>query len=413
MSDAADFTIAALVQILRAGISYLKGVPPVVLYFVSFSLAIVEGAILANTLPTRASHGQRRLTLYPAVMLVLRILFDFISSAESINAGIGMGGTLAGLLLGPIFHGSSNSNDTEDKKKAAHAGSIQELSTILGTTRVASPRRMSLTSPPKPPRAPVMHHVIDVDNETSRAVLFTPAPSTRALDDGTATTAGGGYTGTTSDVRYNPRARRTSSARYTSGGSGPGTILEGDTVYMDATDREGDLPKVNSIKDTVRRLRAQAKEDDYNRRSLLQERDQVLADGDAARAFLLKHQAESLKQSMMESDKEAARTIFEYYNPPSKREKYRIDLRGLSASEAVQYCDEALKDIQEADTGNVLTVTLGRGKNADGSGKGKVKPTLKQFAKQQGIFVRESEDGSTLVLSLPTLRSPISPIAFD
>ena len=322
MSDAADFTIAALIQILRAGISYLKDVSPAALYIVSFSLAIVEGSILANTLPTRAGQGQRRLTLYPAVMLVLRILFDFISSAGSINAGIGMAGTLAGLLMGPVFHSSSSSDDDEKRKKAAHASSIEELSSVLGTTRVASPRRMS--APPKPSR-PVMHHVIDVDNETSRAVLFTPAMSTRTLDDGTATTVGGGYNGTTSDgrsytrvedssfstddtVRYAPRARRNSSARYS---SGPGTVLEGETVYMDATDRELDFGKPSGVKDTVRKLRAQAKEDDLNRRNLLQERDRVLAEGDAARAFLLKHQAESLKESMIESDKEAARTIFE------------------------------------------------------------------------------------------------------
>ena len=56
----------------------------------------------------------------------------------------------------------------------------------------------------------------------------------------------------------------------------------------------------------------------------------------------------------------------------------------------------------------MLSIMIGRGKNTDGSGKGKVKPTIKQFAKQQGIFVRESDDGAMLVLSLPTLRSPVS-----
>jgi hypothetical protein len=52
----------------------------------------------------------------------------------------------------------------------------------------------------------------------------------------------------------------------------------------------------------------------------------------------------------------------------------------LQASEAIKYCDEALKELQEIG-GHSLTVTLGRGKNTDGPGKGKVKPTLKQYAK--------------------------------
>lgn len=69
------------------------------------------------------------------------------------------------------------------------------------------------------------------------------------------------------------------------------------------------------------------------------------------------------------------------YNPSSRREKHRIDLRGLHAQEALKYCDDALRELQESGSGNVLSVMIGRGKNTDGVGKGKVKPTLKQFAK--------------------------------
>jgi hypothetical protein len=311
MGDAADFTIAALIQILRAGISYLKDVSPMVLYAVAFSLALVEGAILANTLPTRHG-GQRRLTLYPAVMLVLRILFDFISGDGSMNAALGMAGTLAGLLMGPVFHSppssESDSDNDNERKKSTHSGSIDELSSILGATRMASPTPRRVVTPSKP----VMHHVIDVDNETSRQVLFTPAMSTRTLEDaGAFSSDARSYTrvedssfSTDDTVRYSP-------ARNTHGRSRYPPAPESETVYMDAVDMDGALSKPTTVKDAVRKLRAQAKEDDLNRRNLLHERDQVLAEGDVARAFLLKHQAESLKKSMMESDQEAARTLFE------------------------------------------------------------------------------------------------------
>jgi hypothetical protein len=311
MGDAADFTIAALIQILRAGISYLKDVSPMVLYAVAFSLAIVEGSILSNTLPTRHG-GQRRLTVYPAVMLVLRILFDFISGDGSMNAALGMAGTLAGLLMGPVFHSSlpSDSDDEDDdkRKKSAHSASVDELSSILGTTRMASPTPRRVVTPSKP----VMHHVVDVDNETSRQVLFTPAMSAHTLEDpGVLSSDARSYTrvddssfSTDDTVRYTP-------ARNTYGRSRYPPAPESETIYMDAVDTDAALSKPAGVKDAVRKLRAQAKEDDLNRRNLLHERDQVLADGDVARAFLLKHQAESLKKSMMESDQEAARTIFE------------------------------------------------------------------------------------------------------
>lgn len=112
------------------------------------------------------------------------------------------------------------------------------------------------------------------------------------------------------------------------------------------------------------------------------------------------------------------------YNPQERQDKTRIDVRGLQASEAIKFIDEALTDLQEAG-GNVMTISLGRSKNTDGSGKGKIKPTIRQYAKtcvllfsvypiysyffgSQGINVRETEDGGHLILSLPTLRSPMS-----
>jgi len=310
MGDAADFTIAALIQILRAGISYLKDVSPIVLYAVAFSLALVEGSILSNTLPTRHG-GQRRLTLYPAVMLVLRILFDFISGDGSMNAALGMAGTLAGLLTGPVFHSSppsdsENENDSE-RKKLAHSASIDELSSVLGTPRMATPTPRRVVTPSKP----VMHHVIDVDNESSQPVLFTPAMSARNLEDAGALSDARSYTrvddssfSTDDTVRYIPARDALGRSRYP-------PAPESETVYMDAVDTDAALTKPVTVKDTVRKLRAQAKEDDFNRRNLLHEREQVLADGDIARAFLLKHQAESLKKSMIESDQEAARAIFD------------------------------------------------------------------------------------------------------
>ena len=110
------------------------------------------------------------------------------------------------------------------------------------------------------------------------------------------------------------------------------------------------------------------------------------------------------------------------YNANGRLDKSRIDLRGLQANEAIQFCDEALKELQQIG-GSELVVTLGRGKNTDGPGKGKVKPTLRQYANayvdrflsmyapltssSQAIQVRESDDGSMLILSLPTIHSPV------
>ncbi|KAG8759441.1 hypothetical protein FRC14_005921 [Serendipita sp. 396] len=413
MSDAWDFGVAAAIQLLRAGISYLKVDAPYVLDVVAFSLAIVEGSILSNTLPDR-----RRLTLYPAVMLVLRILLDFISGANNKNAIWGMAGTLGGLLLGPVFHGPEAASASEEAAKAdpssaSSAGVAPSLaggaSTIRGLgTPLSTPRRVS--SPPKP----VMHHVIDVDKETHQPILFTPAMSLRSLDEPSTMMLG-------SDGRSRTRVEDSFSSddmtikyeHYIVGDDEPSTTA-GDTIYQDALDTTSHGPlrhqrqqRTTTVKDNVRKLRAQAKNDDINRRNLLQEREQVLHDGDVARAFLLKHQAEMLKKSMMESDQEAARTIFEYYNPPGRRERAKVDLRGLQASEAIKYCDEALRELQDAG-GNMLMITVGKGKNVDGNGKGKVKPTLRQYAKAQGIRVEEIEDGSVLVLTLPTLQSPVA-----
>jgi hypothetical protein len=313
MSDAWDFGVAAAIQILRAGISYLKVDAPYVLEGVSFSLAVLEGAILSATLPDR-----RRITLYPAVMLVLRVLFDFISSSSTENAVLGIVGTLSGLLLGPVFHGGDSSADNEGNAKKGHISSFDGASTIGGfrAETTPSPPVRRLVSPKKP----VMHHVIDVDNETSRAVLFTPAMSLRSLqtfDD----------PGMSSDHTY---------TRVDDSFSTDDTVKHHlvdpsipDTVYQDAID----VPPVTFppsksaiIKENVRKLRAQAKSDDLNRRTLLQEREQVLQEGDASRAFLLKHQAETFKKSMIESDEEAARQIFECEYPVGCPQQYPIPI---------------------------------------------------------------------------------------
>lgn len=392
MSDAWDFGVAAGIQTMRAGveyniivdlanysdllagISYLKVDAPYVVEIVALSLAVLEGSILSNTLPDR-----RRLTLYPAVMLILRVLFDFISGASTMNAAIGMAGTLVGLLLGPIFHSpESRSNQTSPSNGLAKLP--PRLGGGAGATHLAIGRR--IVSPSRP----VTLHTLDIDpatgeySETSRQVLFTPAPSLRILDQGTSSDA-------RSYTRVDESFSTDDTIRFFANPPAP------ETVYQDAGDAPGGKPI--SVKDHVRKLRAQAKNDDVNRRNLLSEREQVLQEGDVARAFLLKHQADSLKRSMQESDKEAAKRIFECgsclsspvvslncfvdYNPPERTDKTRVDLRGLQASEAVKFVDEALTDLQEIG-GNVLTVSLGRSKNSDGSGKGKVKPTIRQYA---------------------------------
>ncbi|CAG7848593.1 SubName: Full=Uncharacterized protein {ECO:0000313/EMBL:CCA70658.1} [Serendipita indica DSM 11827] len=411
MSDAWDFAVCATIQLLRAGTSYLKVDPPYVLDAVAFALAILEGAILSNTLPDR-----RRLTLYPSLMLVFRIILDFVSSATTSNVFLGMAGTLGGLLLGPVFHSPYPADSvSDDGHKISSASSVGGLSTIRAssigdaqTTPLSSPRRVFT-----PPR-PVMHHVVDIDKESHRPVLFTPAMSLRTLPEDSQPAPSSMLSSSarsrtrvedsfSTDETIKYRRASISLDEHIGPFSTP-TPTHDETVYQDAIDTH--TPGKNLVKETVRKLRAQAKNDDINRRNLLHEREQVLQEGDVARAFLLKHQAETLKKSMQESDKEAAKTIFEYYNPNGRPDKSRIDLRGLQASEAIQFCDEALKELQEVG-GSELVVTLGRGKNTDGPGKGKVKPTLRQYAKAQAIQVRESDDGTTLILSLPTIRSPI------
>jgi hypothetical protein len=295
------------------------------------------------------------------------------------NAAIGMVGTLAGLLLGPIFH-SSESRSNNGSPSNGVAKLPVRVGGGAGATHLATGRRIVV------PSRPVTLHTVDIDpatgeyNETSRQVLFTPAPSLRILDQGNSSDAH-------SYTRVDESFSTDDTIRFIANPSAS------ESVYQDATDAPGGKPI--SVKDHVRKLRAQAKNDDMNRKNLLSEREQILQEGDVARAFLLKHQADSLKRSMQESDKEAAKRIFECgfglslpvvllnyfvdYNPPERTDKTRIDLRGLQASEAVKFVDEALTDLQEIG-GNVLTVSLGRSKNTDGSGKGKVKPTIRQYA---------------------------------
>lgn len=260
----------------------------------AFSLAILEGSILSNTLPDR-----RRLTLYPAVMLILRVLFDFISGASTMFALIGMAGTLGGLLLGPIFHSLDGSSQSNESSPSPHskfngvAGKYGAVATPLVTLhRVARPSR------------PVTHHTVDIDpstgeySETSKQVLFTPAVSLRILDDQGFSSDAHSYT------RVDESFDTDDTVRYNADSSAQGTI------YQDASDVPGNNRAPN-VKDHVRKLRAQAKNDDINRKNLMAEREQILQEGDVARAFLLKHQADSLKKSMQESDKEAAKIIFE------------------------------------------------------------------------------------------------------
>jgi hypothetical protein len=318
MSDAWDFGVAAVIQLLRAGISYLKVDKQytLVLDVVAFSLAVLEGAILSDTLP-----NQRRLTFYPAIMLFLRLLFDFISGASTRNAALGLAGTLTGLVVGPIFHSPPNDDKEKDKDKNKQ----NQSSNINGYNLIATVQPGHQISPGsiprrhKSPSKPVMHHVIDVDSETSRPVTFTPAMSLKSFsmdypdtsDEYSYTRVDDAFTSGDETITYQPFP------------SAP------ETVYQDAIDSQSNTTahahlhdsgyatgnssrSANApLRDQIRKLRAQAKTDDLNRRALLQERDKVLLEGDVARAFMLKHQAESLKKSMMESDKEAAQAIFD------------------------------------------------------------------------------------------------------
>lgn len=296
MSDAWDFGTAAGIQLLRAGISYLNIDVPYVLESVSFTLAVLEGSILSNTLPDR-----RRLTLYPAVILILRVVFDFTSSQDTLFAILGLVGTLAGLLMGPVFHSPDDDQNNDSQKSDLRARSGQGANTHV--RRVLVPSR------------PVTLHTVDVDTETSRQVLFTPALSLRTLPESvtvppTSITGGDGgggggmsssnhsYTRVDESFSTDDTVRYSSHLRDTD-------LSAPEDVYHDSAERPV------TVKDTVRKLRAQAKSDDVNRRNLLAEREQVLQEGDVSRAFLLKHQADSLKKSMQESDKEAAKLIFD------------------------------------------------------------------------------------------------------
>jgi len=124
--------------------------------------------------------------------------------------------------------------------------------------------------------------------------------------------------------------------------------------------------------------------------------------GDYAWAFYLKHRAEIAKGKMEEADREAAREIYDYYNPSDRKDKNKVDVHGLTVREAIKAAEEALRDVQAAG-GTQLTVVTGKGKHSE-SGKSSIRPAMREFFENQGLSVSRGENDGMLLIKLPKLR---------
>lgn len=84
----------------------------------------------------------------------------------------------------------------------------------------------------------------------------------------------------------------------------------------------------------------------------------------------------------IESNKVAARKIFNHFNPPDKRSSDKIDLHGLFVTEAIEYLIKYVDFAQERGH-RALVVIVGRGIHSEGGAK--IKPAVIQYAKEEDI----------------------------
>ena len=316
-----DLATATLVQLIRAGVSSMARAP-MVATGAPFVLALFEGAILADSITNR-----KRLTVTGTIILMLRVLFDAFISTNNLNAILGVVGTGAGLLLGPMF------DATPEPSPRPPSSTHSSHSTLLPHTPKIKLKLPSLSSPGTRSSATV---------RPTR--VFTPASATSSYVNipSEPSSAVSALSGTLPPIRVDV-AHSEASASITHGlhyegiepnhwivdattptvGSAPSIITQSGvsgphyerppspspSPYV--AHRESSLFNSPTAKERSKLLRAVALSEDYKRRGALTQRQKMVEEGDFAWAFYLKHRAEIAKGKMEEADREAATEIYD------------------------------------------------------------------------------------------------------
>jgi Domain of unknown function (DUF1771) len=316
---------AAFVQLIRAGISSTVR-EPMVAAGASFVLAVFEGAILAESITDR-----KRLTITGAVTLLLRVLFDAFTSTNKLYAILGVVGTGAGLLLGPMFFETA-----PEVSPPPPSSAYSSRSTLLPHTPKIKLKLPSLSSPGTRSSATVRpSRLLTPTSATSSYVNIPTEPSSAASaasgtlppimvelapnsEAAASTTRGLHHEGNEPNHwvvdATTPTADMTPSVITQSAVSGtyferPPSPSPSPSSYP--AHRESSLLNSPTAKDRAKLLRAVALAEDIKRRTALSERQRMMEAGDTAWAFYLKHRAEIAKGKMEEADREAAREIYD------------------------------------------------------------------------------------------------------
>jgi hypothetical protein len=381
---------------------------PMVATGAPFVLALFEGAILADSITKR-----KRLTITGIFILLLRVLFDAFISTNNLNAILGVVGTGAGLLLGPMF------DTTAEVSPPPPSSTHSSHSTLLPHTPKIKLKLPSHSSPGTRSSATVRPTRLFSPTSATSSFVNIPSEPSSAVSAASGTlppirvdvTHGGASASTTRGFHHEesesnhwvvdmptPTVGSTPSAITQSGISG--AYFERPPSPSPSpypAHRESSLLSGPTAKERSKLLRALALSEDYKRRGALTQRQRMVEEGDFAWAFYLKHRAENAKGQMEEADREAARDIYDCelkypltdsiasdmfylfsdYNPTGRREKNKIDVHGLTVREALKAADEALRDLQ-ADGGTHLIVVTGKGKHSE-SGKPSIRPAMKEF----------------------------------
>ena len=317
-----DLATAALVQLIRAGVSSMARAP-LVATGAPFILALFEGAILADSITNR-----KRLTITGTVILMLRVLFDALISRNSLNAILGVVGTGAGLLLGPMF------DTTPEPSRPPPSSTHSSHSTLLPHTPKIKLKLPSLSSPGTRSSAtvrPTQHFTptsatssyVHIPSEPSSAVsaasgTLPPIQVELAHSEVSGSTTRGFHHHEGSEPNHwivdatTPTIGSTPSVITLSGVSGAHFERPpSPSPSLYPAHRESSLLNNPTAKERSKLLRAVALAEDYKRRNALTQRQKMVEEGDFAWAFYLKHRAEIAKGKMEEADREAAREIYD------------------------------------------------------------------------------------------------------
>lgn len=316
-----DLATAALVQLIRAGVSSMARVP-MVATGAPFILALFEGAILADSITKR-----KRLTITGTVILLLRVLFDVFISTNNLNAILGIVGTGAGLLLGPMFDTTPEvSPPPPSSTRSSHSTLLPHTPKIkLKLPSLSSPgTRSSATVRPTRPFTPTSatSSYVNIPSEASSAV----STASGTLPPIRVEVAHGGASASTTRGLHHEGSEPNHwivDAPTPTIGSTPSTITRSGVsgAYIErppspsrspySAHRESSLLNSPTAKERSKLLRAVALSEDYKRRGALTQRQKMVEEGDFAWAFYLKHRAEIAKGQMEEADREAAKEIYD------------------------------------------------------------------------------------------------------